>query len=189
MTTPCPILIESALASRELTDDEHAAMHDSERPGIWRASHEHGWVNGALLELALTQHETDYLICAELWRKLVGDELLREVYACVRELEGIIGTHLTRGPVTQGGRILIAQIGSESPIPITDQRGGIHSDPLVRLIAFRVWGQRDRVWPFVRAVCTSLPLRTEAGERRTWFDGPFAVRLLHIVDRGSAFSQ
>lgn len=26
------------------------------------------------------------------------------------------------------------------------QRGGIHSDPLVRLLAFRAWGDRDREW-------------------------------------------
>lgn len=28
----------------------------------------------------------------------------------------------------------------------TGQRGGIHSDPLVRLLAFRAWGDRDRAW-------------------------------------------
>jgi hypothetical protein len=27
-----------------------------------------------------------------------------------------------------------------------EQRGGIHSDPLVRLLAFRAWGDRDRSW-------------------------------------------
>ncbi len=27
-----------------------------------------------------------------------------------------------------------------------DQRGGIHSDPLVRLLAFRAWGERERAW-------------------------------------------
>ena len=31
-----------------------------------------------------------------------------------------------------------------------EQRGGIHSDPLVRLLAYRKWANRDRAW-FERA--------------------------------------
>ena len=28
----------------------------------------------------------------------------------------------------------------------TRQRGGIDSDPMVRLLAYRAWGDRDRTW-------------------------------------------
>jgi len=39
---------------------------------------------------------------------------------------------------------------------VTTQIGGVHSDPLVRLLAFRAWGRRDLDW--------TLPIR----KRRPW---------------------
>jgi len=68
----------------------------------------------------LSQDETDALVRIELWQEASrrGDD--------IGEIEGALGN-------------LTSAIGR-------CQRGGIDSDPLVRLLAYRAWGDRDRRW-------------------------------------------
>lgn len=68
----------------------------------------------------LTQDETDALIRIELWQEASrrGED--------VSEIEGLLGH-----PSSAIGRC---------------QRSGIDSDPLVRLLAYRAWADRDRRW-------------------------------------------
>ena len=47
-------------------------------------------------------------------------------------------------------RVNVGRIAPTMPI-IAAQRGGIHSDPLVRIFAYRVWGDRDRLFDFEHA--------------------------------------
>lgn len=110
------------LDERPLSTDERRAVADEPRPGVWLegsgvATHGDG--------RALTQHETDQLIGAELARVFEGTP-----------------------ESTEARRIL-----GHAPLPMLadmqyprGQRGGVHSDQLVRLVAFRVWGARDRAW-------------------------------------------
>ena len=109
----------SLLPDRPLTPEERAAHDDEPRPGVWAGE------SGADLR-ALTQEETDALIRAELWHNVPPAEQL--------ELKGVIG---------ELQRVLVAA-GKAKEIQISAQRGGIDSDPLVRLLAYRAWGDRDR---------------------------------------------
>jgi hypothetical protein len=116
------------LSERELTEAERAAIADEARPGVWvqmppsdvLINIDHFKPNGD--GRALTQDETDLLIARELFREH-SDDATRI----------IVSTWLKHG--------LYFQLAE----PI-QQRGGIHSDPLVRLLAIRAWGDRDRAW-------------------------------------------
>lgn len=98
----------------------------------------------------IPQHATDVLIACELRDALDA--------AGKDELMNLIGNaaHAVRvGPETHW-----------------KQRGGIHSEPLVRLLAFRAWGDRDRKWfePTTNERCPSgywqYRCRLPAGQRR-----------------------
>ena len=125
----------SLLEQRDLTDEERAASADEPRPGVWieerdRPADLHGdiLVDRRGDGRTLTQEETDILVACEL--------------------------HMT-APLSSSGE-LHAILGEVAALIMIDeqrlsqhayqQRGGIHSDPLVRLLAFRVWGERDRRW-------------------------------------------
>lgn len=117
----------SLLAERELTPEERAVHDEAPRPGLWAG-------DPAADLRALTQDQTDALIRLELAIGAPDDEA-----AEVR--------HLLRGPFGL----------SSQEMPGTNhfairQRGGIDSDPLVRLLAFRAWGDRDRRWFALRGV-------------------------------------
>ena len=107
----------------ELTAEERAAIADEARPGVWI---ENG-LDGDGREL--TQDQTDALIGRELYRQCPSDQLgtLTSIAGPLRE---------TR----------MEYPGPHGAITALTQRGGIHSDPLVRLLAFRAWGDRDRRW-------------------------------------------
>ncbi len=126
----------------ELTAEERAAIADEARPGVWIEEHvilaaeqndgkpivdRRG--DGRVLD----QAQTDSAIAAALFR-LAGpaeqESVLRTVIAslkCDRPIDGVTSK-------------------STGKVFATDQRGGIHSDELVRLLAFRAWGDRDRRW-------------------------------------------
>jgi hypothetical protein len=119
-TSPCTH--PSLLAARELTPEERAAHDEDPRPGVWAGE------PGADLR-KLTQDQTDALVRWELWETASPAD--RD------EVAKMIGQrHAVRLPVAgfehSEGRLAACQ------------RGGIDSDPLVRLLAYRAWGDRDR---------------------------------------------
>jgi hypothetical protein len=98
---------------------ERAAIACLERPGTWC-----GDLGGD--GRLLTQEQTDYLIRRELL-----------------EISDAAGRAELRRAIGRVPRVII-------PVPpnwvASRQRGGIDSDPLVRLLAYRAWGDRDRYW-------------------------------------------
>jgi hypothetical protein len=111
------------LDERPLTDAERAAIADEPRPGVWVQNDRSFPGDGR----ALSQHETDRLIVGELHR--MPDQFGQA------ELVAVVGWPVAIKFDTDKGK----QHAFE-------QRGGLHSDPLVRLLAFRAWGDRDRAW-------------------------------------------
>ena len=104
------------LLDRPLTPEERAAHDEDPRSGVWARE------SGADLRL-LTQEETDELIRSELALEASAPNERSEVQRMI----GGSGAWLVNPPATK-------------------QRGGIDSDPLVRLLAYRAWGDRDRQW-------------------------------------------
>jgi len=131
----------SILAERDLTDDERAAVADAERPGVWVEDHEtpemdpltYGPSQTALRGdgRVLSQEQTDALIVQGLYDHVAWT-------TSTRELRNAVGNP----PLSA---LLQMRLGSEVVLA-RQQRGGIHSDPLVRLLAYRAWGDRDRKW-------------------------------------------
>ena len=109
------------LLDRDPSHADLAAERDEPRPGVWAGE------DGTDLR-ALTQDETDMLIRAELWHNVPPGEQL--------ELKGAIGEL----------RRVFVSIGERMEMPIYTQRGGIDSEPMVRILARRAWGDRDRRW-------------------------------------------
>lgn len=132
----------SLLDERELTAEERAAIADEPRPGVW--IEEHIILTAAQNDgqpivdrrgdgRTLDQAQTDSAIAAALFR-LAGPEEQEQV------LRAVVAS-------LNGGRALDGVTSkSTGQVYATEQRGGIHSDPLVRLLAFRAWGDRDRRW-------------------------------------------
>ena len=122
------------LDERELTAGERAAIADEPRPGVWiQDSRGPGYSEQPTGDgRALTQHETNILIGLELW---MGSH-----YPDSHYIEAALGYRGSTNVQLEG------VAGGWS----FQQRGGIHDDPLIRLIAFRKWGDRDRQW-FERA--------------------------------------
>jgi hypothetical protein len=112
--------------ARDLLAAEREAIADEPRPGVWRQS-VGLFEPGAKVpgdDRALTQDQTDCLIACELERR---HDVHHSLLATWRRS---VQMTLDRGGCTA-----------------REQRGGIHSDPLVRLLAYRAWGDRDRRWP------------------------------------------
>lgn len=105
---------------------EREAIAVPERPGSWFGD---AGADGRMLD----QDQTDLLIRSELWRRATRD--LAGAVENHAELEGILGPMMQLEFDAERDKIVGHQ-----------QRGGISSDPLVRLLAFRAWGDRDRRW-------------------------------------------
>ncbi|MEO7733723.1 MAG: hypothetical protein ABIY55_22355 [Kofleriaceae bacterium] len=119
-----------SLVDCDPTPEDLEAERDAPRPGVWAG------VTIADLR-ALTQDETDCLIRAELYfTRSVGTSWEREVRAAVGGEPRWMDFTDRQGRVTRTYR----------------QRGGIDSDPLVRVLARRAWGDRDRQWFELRGV-------------------------------------
>ncbi|HSS01741.1 MAG TPA: hypothetical protein VLM79_32010 [Kofleriaceae bacterium] len=144
-----------------LLEAERMAIADAERPGSWFG--EDG-ADGRML----TQEATDMLIRDELWREVAPTTPPAER----EELLGILGVPqvvLLPSPlqptVFDQADDSLVHPGSALDPDLTDrfhvanvQRGGIDSDPLVRLLAFRAWGHRDRRWFEDRGVRQGEPV-------------------------------
>jgi hypothetical protein len=120
--------VVSILDASDITPAEQAAIDDEPRPGVW--------ANVPVCSdpgdgRAFDQEQTDILIAAEIWFTS-GFGTAQDN----RELRALVGE--PRG-------VALDDAGTQRRVA-TRQRGGIHSDPLVRLLAFRAWGDRDRAW-------------------------------------------
>jgi hypothetical protein len=104
----------------DLTPDERAAHDEDPQSGSCFGP------DGADSYL-ISQSDTDILIRVELWSQASPDARA--------QLEALIGV-----PRWRPGWI------TDPMVPTTYQRGGIDSDPLVRMLAYRAWGDRDRRW-------------------------------------------
>lgn len=132
----------SLLDERALTAAEREAIGDEPRPGVWiEECNSPPNDNGDIFADShgdariLDQHETDSLIAYELLDcVLVGADRAR-----LREI------------VTLASPI---QLAYSNVTAATQQRGGLHSEPLVRLIAYRAWGNRDRAHDLVKLRAT-----------------------------------
>ncbi len=126
------------------TEGERLAHDADPRPGSWLG-------DGRML----TQAETDTLICTELWR----DVPLAEVHdLTIRSVLGEPRFIIMCSPRPNGGNDWVDRARA--------QRGGLHSDPLLRLLTFRAWGARDQRWFEDRGIRAGDPLRwhpTEGG--------------------------
>lgn len=142
----------SILAERELTDEERAAIADEPRPGVWiEEDRIFATINNQNIisqrtgraippirpsfdvrgdGRVLTQDEADQLIATELYFTTAAPGF----DPSNAELLDIVGEPMD---------VVIMDVPVRSA---RQQRGGIHSDPLVRLLAFRAWGERDRRW-------------------------------------------
>lgn len=120
------------------THDERAAVRAEPWPGKWYGDGYGLHADGR----DLTQHETDVLIANELWSHcvswLTSTEAIIAVLGEPKLIEFVVSP--------PGGFIRVERA--------TQQRGGIASDPLVRLIAWRAWGGRDisAYWGIDRSV-------------------------------------
>lgn len=108
---------------------ERAAIAEAERSGSWYGD---TGADGRML----SQDDTDILVRCELWNRMDLRVLDEKVHA---EMTGICGPQHVLNLDTDANGWKIFH-------PATQQRGGIASDPLVRLLAFRAWGDRDLRW-------------------------------------------
>lgn len=122
-----------SLLNRDDDEPERAEIEAMEpRPGYVFQ----GQVHDEIHYERLNQQYTDALIVRELQDHHVPDDELDD-------FERLAGHFL-------GNKTINHRWGSRSQI------GGVHSDPFVRLLAFRAWGRRDLDW--------QLPIR----KRRPW---------------------
>jgi hypothetical protein len=146
--------VDRIFEARPLTADEQAAIADEPRNGIWWQP---SWMLGGPADKRpLTQEQTDRLIAHELLTLTCGVPpapnstlaKLTEPYApapidLVVELNQVELNQVRAfafGPPSQNPpKITLARTAH-------CQRNGIHSDPLIRVLAYRVWGERDRKW-------------------------------------------
>lgn len=110
-----------ALLDHPPTDADRMAEQDEPRPGM----------RGDLYWRKLTQHETDCLIRGELAR-------IAESTGSPEDLDAIMAI------TGQSPPALFTR--TSDGCTLTIQRGGIDSDPRVRILAYRAWGDRDRRW-------------------------------------------
>lgn len=125
------------LDSRDIAPEERAAVADEPRPGVW--------VQEEIVKDVLVNRYGDRLE-TEIGRRQIGDGRALDQHqtdqAIVFELMSLAGDDLELIKEVAGGLRPFAL----NDRTVTEQRGGIHSDPLVRLLAFRAWGDRDRAW-------------------------------------------
>lgn len=120
----------TSIIDRDPSPEDFEAEHDAPRQGVWAGE------PGADLRL-LSQDETDRLIRMELVASASAAEVM-DVLAAT------------------GGRVEMPPWPDDDPVrPFHSarmQRGGIDSDPLVRILARRAWGDRDWQWFALRGV-------------------------------------
>jgi len=121
------MLVDEVLALAR-TEEERAAVRDVARPGTWFGD---VGADGR----SLTQVDTDLLVRCELWMSHPASKIFdageSDSAPANRNFRLALGTC---GPRMYGENFALKQ------------RGGVDSDPLVRLLAWRTWGTRDRDW-------------------------------------------
>lgn len=110
------------------TDEERAAVREVARPGTWFGDEN---ADGR----SLTQGDTDMLVRCELWMSRPASKIFD-----VGEFDSVPANRNIRLALGTCGRRMYGERYA------LKQRGGIDSDPLVRLLAWRAWGERDRDW-------------------------------------------
>lgn len=126
-----------------ILEAERIAIAEVERPGSWFGEDS---ADGRML----IQEATDMLIRDELWREVAPATPPDER----DELLGILGApQVVLLPSLLHPRNAHPDLTDRFHVA-TVQRGGIDSDPLVRLLAYRAWGDRDRRWFEDRGVRT-----------------------------------
>lgn len=108
------------ILDRDPTPEDREAERDDPRPGVWAGER---FADGR----RLTQDQTDALIRSELFMR-----------CSIAELDDIV--------MAVGQPVFFAFMVDGWQRPARVQRGGIDSDPLVRVLARRAWGDRDRRW-------------------------------------------
>lgn len=137
------------LNTRDLTADERIVIADEPRNGVWWQP---SWMLGGPADKRpLTQEQTDQLIALEL-RDVYNDFPHGDVFKLTE--------HYKPAPLSLTARIIRPEPEMRY-VPPEDrrlspsftfartahrQRNGIHSEPVIRLLAFRAWGNRDREW-------------------------------------------
>ncbi len=125
------MIVGELMPDRPLTPEERATHDEDPRPGVWAG--QVGWYYGAEEQgdlRTLTQDQTD---------RLIRLELLDHARSERPQVERAVGLSSYRG--LRGDDCLMIR-----------QRGGLDSDPLVRLLAYRAWGNRDQRWFELRGV-------------------------------------
>ena len=132
------LAVTMSLLDRDPSPQDLEAERDLPRPGVWAGE------QGADLR-ALTQDETDMLVRAELYSMAVSTERAAFASACGGQ-PGMAQLEDRNPSRVSGGQCLTTHVLARM------QRGGIDSDPLVRVLARRAWGDRDRRWFELRGV-------------------------------------
>jgi hypothetical protein len=150
----------AGVIDRDLTADERAAVAMEPRPGRWwqpKGDPSDPWSqrpDGRLF----SQSDTDMLIASELrlWTPTTSAQAAAEYQAVIADALSpwrFGGVKIRKTMSVDWARSFEPVIDPMLPNQPTKvvalatlQRGGIHSDPLVRLLAFRVWGERDQIW-------------------------------------------
>jgi hypothetical protein len=134
--------------------DELAAAKVDPRPGVVSKDGCPYWLSWE--QRQLTQDETDALIYIEV-RARCDPREHDELQSLFGPLRAIMRDQTT------------ARYPTTVRYPLTGQRGGIHSEPLMRILAYRTWGDRDRLFD-VEVFQASLKARIAA--KRLRFDPP-----------------
>lgn len=151
------------LLATPLNDDERAAEKLDPRPGfgLWRRLDKLSYHTSDITHdkvSKLDQPETDAAILRELYNHLVEPEQAEFVemfgLACIDDQ-------------AVEGRIFL------------EQRGGFHSDAIVRAYAWRAWGHRDQLWIRPRPPHEAPNLQNIPRERRSRGRDPRRNQMLH----------
>lgn len=111
------------------TDEERVAIRMASRPGLWLGS---DLADGR----ALTQDQTDAMVRFEIERTAALGPTAQH-----RAIRDAIGE-----PVDLEMDVAVDRYEHVARTRAVSQRAGVDSDPLVRLLAYRIWGLRDERW-------------------------------------------
>ena len=129
------MLVDEVLALAR-TDEERAAVREAARLGTW-------WGDDGADGRRLTQRETDVLGRYQLVDHLVGFH--PRMKGTPRDIDmDSLAKIVGREQDLQ--RLRLPETAASVGGVASQQRGGLDSDPLVRLLAWRVWGERDVSW-------------------------------------------
>lgn len=115
---------------------EQDTVRMTPRPGVLYRSE---WASDVVAATPLTQLQTDGAIRSEVWA-MVSSRLTRDT---IRNAAAALSVGTREYESMQ-------ELARPFGATVIHQRGGIDSDPLVRLLAYRAWGDRDQRWHDMR---------------------------------------